>query len=88
MATQLFPLKSLDYFRTDLYEVWCYGWLGALQSHGYCLWVRAACEGREKGVATALSPVEARRLCTAQGVVADLERELEARVRRRWGGRP
>jgi hypothetical protein len=27
-------------------------------------------------------------LCTTQGVVADLEIELVARVRRRWGDRP
>jgi hypothetical protein len=42
-------------------------------------------------VAAGLSPAEVRRLCTVQGVVADLlilERELAARVRRRWGGRP
>jgi hypothetical protein len=60
----------------------------ALQFCGYCLWVRAASEGREKGVVATLSPTKARRLCTAQGLVTDLERELVARVRRCWGGRP
>jgi hypothetical protein len=32
-------------------------------------------------VAAVLSPAEVSRLCTAQGVMADLERELAARVR-------
>jgi hypothetical protein len=35
-------------------------------------------------VSAVLSLAEARRLCTAQDVVADLEIELVARVRRRW----
>jgi hypothetical protein len=50
----------------------------------YCTWVRAA----SKGVAAALLPAEAKGLCAAQGVVADLERELAARASKRWGGWP
>jgi hypothetical protein len=60
----------------------------ALQYPRVLFMVRAASEGREKGVVAALSPAEARRMCMAQGVVADLERELAARTRRRWEGRP
>jgi hypothetical protein len=71
----------------------CYGWLGHYSTRGATVPLvlfraavpRATSEGREKGVAAALSLVEVRRLCTAQDVVADLEIELVDRVRRLIG---
>jgi hypothetical protein len=52
----------------------CHGWPRALQYPGT--------------VSRAAVPSEVPRLCTVQGVMADIERELAVRVRGRWRGRP